>query len=202
MLHQPASGFHQPLLETRERPALDPRRQDQSAPEVAQVVGQDTQLQAHFVRPETMARQPRPVGGRLAFLDPLLRRAALVVEPYDRTTREDHVSHDEADAGEQLTSVVLHLGDNPSGRGPALRLIPEALVAHQGLAARPSRRTKEEVFDFQLHALVRRHADDIVHVARLERVVDLRLGKRGVRAERVRSKNEIVGMTAGHVARG
>ena len=25
-----ASGFHQPLLETRERPALDPRRQDQS----------------------------------------------------------------------------------------------------------------------------------------------------------------------------
>ena len=35
MLHQPASGFHQPLLETRERPALDPRRQDQSAPEVA-----------------------------------------------------------------------------------------------------------------------------------------------------------------------
>ena len=56
MLHQPASGFHQPLLETRERPALDQRRQDQSAPEVAQVVGQDTQLQAHFVRPETVAR--------------------------------------------------------------------------------------------------------------------------------------------------
>ena len=46
MLHQPASGFHQPLLETRERPALDPRRQDQSAPEVAKIVGQDTQLQA------------------------------------------------------------------------------------------------------------------------------------------------------------
>ena len=36
--------------ETRERPALDPRRQDQSAPEVAQVVGQDAQLQAHLVR--------------------------------------------------------------------------------------------------------------------------------------------------------
>ena len=51
MLHQPASSFYQPLLETRERPALDPRRQDQSAPEVAQVVGQDAQLQAHFVSP-------------------------------------------------------------------------------------------------------------------------------------------------------
>ena len=74
VLHQPAPGFHQSLLETRERPALDLRRQDQSAPEVAEVVGQDTQLQAHFVRSETMARQPRPVGGLLAFLDPLLRR--------------------------------------------------------------------------------------------------------------------------------
>ena len=61
VLHQPASGFHQPLLETRERPALDSRRQDQSAPQVAQVVGQDAQLQAHFVRPEPMVRQPRPV---------------------------------------------------------------------------------------------------------------------------------------------
>ena len=37
------------------------------------------QLQAHLVCPEPMARQPRPVGGLLAFLDPLLRRAALVV---------------------------------------------------------------------------------------------------------------------------
>ena len=30
MLHPPPPGLHQPLLETRERPALDPRRQDQS----------------------------------------------------------------------------------------------------------------------------------------------------------------------------
>ena len=67
VLHQPAAGFHQPLLETRERPAFDPRRQDQSAPEVAQVVRQDAQLQAHLVRPEPMARQPRPVGRLFAF---------------------------------------------------------------------------------------------------------------------------------------
>ena len=73
MLHQPAPRFHQPLLETRERPALDPRRQDQSPPQVAQVVGQDAQLQAHFVRPEPMARQPRPVRRLLAFLDPDFR---------------------------------------------------------------------------------------------------------------------------------
>ena len=77
VLHQPAPGLHQPLLETRERPALDPRRQDQSAPEVGQVVGQDAQLQAYLVRPEPMARQPRPVGRLLAFFDPLLCGAAL-----------------------------------------------------------------------------------------------------------------------------
>ncbi len=58
---------------------LDPRRQDQSAPQVAHVVGQDTQLQAHFVRPETMARQPRQVRRLLALFDQLLRRTALFV---------------------------------------------------------------------------------------------------------------------------
>jgi len=57
---------YQPLPETRERPALDPRRQNQSAPQVPQVVGQDAQLQSGLVRPETMARQPSPVGGLLA----------------------------------------------------------------------------------------------------------------------------------------
>ena len=63
-------------------------------------------------------------------------------------------------------------------------LVAETLVAHQGLAARPSRRTKQDVFDVQLQALVRRHANGIVHVALLERLVDLRLGERRVRAER------------------
>ena len=48
----------------------------------------------------------------LGFLDPLLRRATLVVEPDDRAARQDHVGHDEADAGEQLTAVVLDLGNN------------------------------------------------------------------------------------------
>ena len=84
MLHQPASSFHQPLLETGERPALDPRRQNQSTPEVTQVVGQHRELEPNLVRPETMARQPRPVRRLLAFLDPLLRRPAFVVEPDER----------------------------------------------------------------------------------------------------------------------
>ena len=45
-----------------------------------------------------------------------------------------HAGPDGADAREQLTPVVLHLGDNPSGRGPVLRLILEALVRGMRMA--------------------------------------------------------------------
>ncbi len=51
--------------------------------------------------------------------------------------------------GNKLTAVVLHLGDNSSGRGPALGLVAKTLLAHQGLAAGSSRRAKEAVFDFR-----------------------------------------------------
>ena len=84
-------------------------RQVELAPEVSQVVGQHAQLQSHFVRSETMARQPHPVGRLLAFFDPLLRRAAVVVETYDRAAREGPVGHDETDSGEQLTLVCFAL---------------------------------------------------------------------------------------------
>ena len=50
MLHQSASGFHQPLLETRERPALDPRRQDQSAALVHNPSAATRQLSALWPR--------------------------------------------------------------------------------------------------------------------------------------------------------
>ena len=47
------------------------------------------------------------MGRLLAFLDPLLGGAALVVEAHDRSIREREIRHDEADAGEQLTDVML-----------------------------------------------------------------------------------------------
>jgi len=81
MLDEPSAGLHEPVLQTRQRPALDPIPQAESAPEVAQVVGvgQHAQLQPHLVRPEPMRRQPRPVGRLLTFFDPLLCGAALAV---------------------------------------------------------------------------------------------------------------------------
>ena len=49
---QSAARLHQPALETRERPVPDLRGQAEPAPEVAKIVSQYAQLQAHFVRPE------------------------------------------------------------------------------------------------------------------------------------------------------
>jgi hypothetical protein len=49
MFHQPSSGLHQPLLQTRERPVLDPSGQCQPSSQIAQIVGQQAQRQPHLV---------------------------------------------------------------------------------------------------------------------------------------------------------
>jgi hypothetical protein len=43
-------------------------------------VGQHAQAESYFIGPEMMTRQPRHLHRLLAFFDPLLRRASLVVE--------------------------------------------------------------------------------------------------------------------------
>ena len=58
VLHQPAAGLHQPLLQTGQRPVVDSLRQHQSPPQVAQVVRHHTQPQSRLVRSEPMATQP------------------------------------------------------------------------------------------------------------------------------------------------
>ena len=72
VLHEPSARLHQPMLQARQRPAFDSLRQPQPPPEITQVVGQHAELQADFVRPEAMARQPCPVRRLFAFFDPLL----------------------------------------------------------------------------------------------------------------------------------
>jgi hypothetical protein len=110
MFHQPSSGLHQPLLQAREGPVLNPSRQTQAPPQVPQIVGQQAQRQPHLVRAETMARQARHLHRLLAFLDPLLRRPPLVVEPHHCPTRRLQIGHNEPHTGEQLSGMVLHLG--------------------------------------------------------------------------------------------
>ena len=52
MPDQATTGLEQPLLEARQRPALDSSRQDQPPQEIAEVVGDDPEEQPHLVGPE------------------------------------------------------------------------------------------------------------------------------------------------------
>src|SRR5262245_3902808 len=115
VLHQAPAGLDEPLLQTGERPAVDPLGQHETPPEIPQVVCEHAELQAHLIGPEPVTGQARPVRGLFAFLDPLLGRAPLVVEAHHGTTREEEVRHDEADAREQLAGMVLDFGDDSAG---------------------------------------------------------------------------------------
>ena len=107
----------------------------------------------------------------LPSLIPLLRRSALVVKPHDGTILERKIRQNEADAREQLADVVLDFRHDPSGRGPALRPIPETLVPDQRPVARSSRRTKQEVFDLDLQVLVCWYPDRVLDSTCLQGVV-------------------------------
>ena len=87
MANEAAAGLEQPLLQARQRPALDGARHDKPAEEIAEVIGDDLDQKPYLVGPKAVAGEPGPVGGFLALLDPLLRRPALVVEVDDGPAR-------------------------------------------------------------------------------------------------------------------
>jgi len=124
-------GLEQALLEARQRPVLDGDRQDQPTHQIAQVVGNDPEQQADLVGPEAVAGEPRPMGGSLALLDPLLRGPALVVEANDRPVRPREGGDDEAHPRKEFAEVMLDLGDYASGPVPGGHPIVEAAVADQ-----------------------------------------------------------------------
>src|SRR5437773_10147183 len=74
---EPPAGPEQPLLETREGPALDGDGQDETG-------------------------EARPVGGAFALFDPLLRRPTLVVEADDGPVGPGQGGDDEAHPRKQL----------------------------------------------------------------------------------------------------
>jgi hypothetical protein len=78
VLDQTSASLHQALVQARQRPGVDSLRQHRAAPQLAQVVGQQAQLYAHFIGPEPMTREPGPMRCLLALLDPLLGRVPLL----------------------------------------------------------------------------------------------------------------------------
>ena len=66
MPDEASARLEQPLLEAREGPALDGDGQNQSAQQIAEVIGDHPEQQADLVGPEPVTGEPGPVGG---FLD-------------------------------------------------------------------------------------------------------------------------------------
>ena len=62
MADEATAGLEQPLLEAREGPALDGERQDQSAQQIAEIVGDDAQDQPDLVGPEPVTGVASPIG--------------------------------------------------------------------------------------------------------------------------------------------
>src|SRR6516164_3554714 len=98
-------------------------------------------LQPHRVGCERPARQSRPLDRTFAFFDPLLARAAPVVEGHNILGWTAHVGHDEADARIKLPRMPLDLGNDTAWLDPDRSLVTEAgmIPAHliRGTADRP-----------------------------------------------------------------
>jgi hypothetical protein len=62
-------------------------------------------------------------------------------------------------------------------------LVVEAGVGHDRLLGRTADRSRQQIADPPLQHLVGRQADGVVDVRRLQPLIDLRLGERGIGAE-------------------
>src|SRR5262245_19440184 len=113
MPDEATAGLEEPLLETRQRPTLNGRGQDEPSQQIAKIIGDHPEQQADLVGAEAVAGEPGPVDGFLALLDPLLGRPALIVETDDRSVRPGQGGNDEAHSREEFAEVVLDLGDHP-----------------------------------------------------------------------------------------
>jgi len=80
MAHDLRLDLDQFFPQRRQRPVTHRLGQHRLPQEIAQVVGQHEQLQPHLIIHKVMTGQPCPFDGVLAFLDPLFRRATLIVE--------------------------------------------------------------------------------------------------------------------------
>jgi len=106
MPNEAPAGLEESLLQARQRPALNGPGESEPAQEIPEVVGDDPQEQPDLIGPEAVTGEPGPVRGLLAFLDPLLRRSALVVEVDDGPVRPSQGRDDEADSSPRWCSTL------------------------------------------------------------------------------------------------
>src|SRR5215510_12710442 len=114
-----------------------------------------------------MTGEPSPVGGGLAFLDPLLGGAALVVEADDGPVRSAQRGDDEAHPGEEFAEMMLDLRDHTAQTVPGGKLVMEAPIADQRRVTRSAARPGEQVLDLPLQHVIGRQPDRVTPLAAL-----------------------------------
>ena len=123
---------------------------------------------------EAPAGQPRPPDRVLAFSDPLLRRAAPVVERNDPFGGTGQVGDDEADPRIQLPRMPFDLGHNTPGLAPACGPVAEAGEVPSDFMRGAAPRTAQQVANAVLKHLVPRQSDRVTETFSLQILVDLR----------------------------
>ncbi len=178
-----SADFDQLFPQRGQRPVCHLLRQGQRPHEVGKVVGQSVKLEPDCIVAELAARQPGPFDSVFAFLDVLLRFAALIVEGHDSLRRSAQVSDDEADAGIQFPRMPLHLGDDPALPVPRACLIAEAGMEATNMIRRATDRTGKQMGDAFLKNRVGFETDGILVVLGFQKLIEVRGGEGGISSE-------------------
>ena len=172
MAHDLGADLHEFFPQAGQRPLFYRLRQSQRPHEVTEIVGQRMQLKPDGVGGEGAARQPRPLRSVLSFLDPLLRRAAPVVEGDDALGRARQVGHDKSNRWIKLARMPFDFRHHPARRLPALRLIAEVGVVRPDFDGRTTNRALERMSDAFLKNLIGGEPDCVFVALRLQELVE------------------------------
>ena len=134
-------------------------------------------MQTRLVVLERAAGELRPLHRVLTLLDPLLRRAAAIVELDDVSRLLREIGDNEPHTGKQLPRVPFDLGNDAPGSLPRLGLITKAVVEDLRLVRGAAWRAGEQMLDFPFQHGVGLDADSVLVALVFQQPQQLRQGE-------------------------
>jgi hypothetical protein len=119
----------------------------------------------------------------LAFLDPLLARAALIVKGDDILGGARHVGDDEADARIEFARMPFDLGDDAARPRPGPRLIGKICIGTPHFVRRSPNRARQKMANPLLQDAICRQSDRVFDPLGFEELVNIWIGEGGVSPE-------------------